>query len=287
MTQDDGPSDAPPNGFPQRLRSVATRWLTRESEALKSALVRTPFEEPARRIRRVILAPIHAKHPELRDIHEEGELVDRVMEMSLRSDSRCIDVGCHLGSMLSLFLRLAPDGHHIAFEPMPDKVARLRRRFPEVEVHALALADRKGEVRFMCNRSQSGFSGLTAHGDPGDVFEEVTVRSARLDDIIGDDEHIDMLKVDVEGNEISVLRGARETIRRVRPRLLFESTRSGLEGSGRTPSDVWQVVCDELGYTIYTPRDFTENGAPLDHEAFVQAHVYPFRAFNFVGVPPT
>ena len=52
-----------------------------------------------------------------------------------------MDIGCHIGSMLSTILRLAPRGQHWAFEPTPSKAAWLRAKFPEVEVREMALTE--------------------------------------------------------------------------------------------------------------------------------------------------
>ena len=48
-----------------------------------------------------------------------------VMTSILRRDSCCIDVGANEGEMLQEMLRLAPQGRHLAFEPLPDYAERL------------------------------------------------------------------------------------------------------------------------------------------------------------------
>jgi hypothetical protein len=49
--------------------------------------------------------------------------------------------------MVSLLMKLAPDGRHMAVEPTPEKARWLRKKFPEVEVRAEALDDLVPEDR--------------------------------------------------------------------------------------------------------------------------------------------
>lgn len=97
----------------------------------------------------------------------------------LRPDANCLDIGCHLGSMLSEIVRLAPRGNHIAFEAIPEKVSFLRRKFPGVRIHDTALSDEEGTSSFFINEKRTGFSGLARHGEG--VFRETVVRCRRLD----------------------------------------------------------------------------------------------------------
>ena len=42
-----------------------------------------------------------------------------VMEKTLASDSTCIDIGCNKGIILELMIKYSPNGHFLAFEPLP------------------------------------------------------------------------------------------------------------------------------------------------------------------------
>lgn len=43
-----------------------------------------------------------------------------VMRLVLENNSNCVDVGCHKGEILDEVIKLAPEGLHFAFEPLPD-----------------------------------------------------------------------------------------------------------------------------------------------------------------------
>ena len=140
--------------------------------------------------------------------------------------ARFLDVGAHIGSVVAEVLGRCPGTQVIAIEAMPDKAESLRRMFPGIAVHACAAGDREGEVSFFVDRRQSGFSSL---GRPrcthsaGNVHE-IRVPLRRLDDVVGlGAPSIDAMKIDVEGAELGVLRGADQLVETHRPTIMFES----------------------------------------------------------------
>jgi FkbM family methyltransferase len=244
---------------------------------LRYRLIRTPLQEPAVFLRGA-LDWRRFTRPQFNRLRGEDQRMLRIMKQVLRPRSNCIDVGCHYGSMLSRMTRLAPHGRHLAFEAIPDKVGFLRRKFPDVDIRQIALSDRDGQATFWINTGQTGFSGLQRHGDG--KFEPITVTCARLDDEIPDDRRFDLVKVDVEGAELLVLRGAATFFRRDRPHLLFECGPDGPAMFGFTADDLFEEVRD-LGYAVYTTRGWLGGEHPLDVAGFRRALEYPYEAFNF------
>ena len=203
--------------------------------------------------------------------------------MILTSEANTIDIGAHLGSQLSLQVRLAHRGRHMAFEPVPQKARWLRQKFPEVDVREVALHERASRNEFFVNTARPGYSGLRPHEAKEGDFYRITVQQQSLDDVLGDSAEIDFIKIDVEGGELFVLKGAVGVLARCKPTLLFESTSSGLQAWGLCPDDLFQFL-NEHGYRIYLPRSFVSAGRALEREEFAAAHEYPFWAFNFIAV---
>src|SRR4051794_21084275 len=114
-------------------------------DSFKASVIRTPFERPLNWVRRIRGRLEIRKHPEFRELFFESERIELALERLIGKTSNCIDVGCHLGSMLSTIMRLAPRGRHLAFEPVATKAALLRRKFPEVEIHEAALGETPGQ----------------------------------------------------------------------------------------------------------------------------------------------
>lgn len=253
-------------------------------EYIKHLLVRTPLEEPAQKIRDLLESKQRKKHPELKEIYIEPQRTEQVMQRLIGNSSNCIDIGCHLGSTLSKILKLAPQGHHIAVEPLPHKAHWLKRKFPEVDVRELALSSTAGEVSFYYNNNQSGFSGLHQHGAANHTVTKLTVKCEQLDNILPPTHRVDFIKLDVEGGELAVLQGAAKLLRRCRPALLFECTLLGLSHFGFTSAEIFELLSQQYSYSVFLLKDLIDDGEPLNFEQFDKALQFPFKAFNFVAV---
>jgi FkbM family methyltransferase len=200
----------------------------------------------ARRLRRRFL-PAHVR-ADIRDM----ELLVALMEEVLGPDSDCLDVGAHAGSVLAELVRLAPDGCHVAWEPLPEFAERLRRAYPDVEVREAALSDEAARREFAHVLAEPGWSGLVARPTPaGGRVETIVVQTERLDDVLPDGVRPAFMKIDVEGAEERVLRGAVETLRRHRPVIAFEHGRGSADHYGSGPHTIHRLLVGELGYEIF------------------------------------
>ncbi len=255
-------------------------------DIVKSYLVGTRLGELAEGVRWIMSAPERKRHPELSDLHQEGSRIKIAVGRLINESSNCIDVGCHVGSMLDLFVKMAPRGHHIAFEPVPWKARWLVRKYPQVQVKQMALSDMTGEVEFSIVLGHSGFSGLATAQSRSQRTREIKVACERLDRLVPADHRVDLLKVDVEGAELMVFRGAEGVLQRDRPPIIFESARDAMTLFGRKPADIFDHLAGQYDYSLFTPRGFLEGAKPLTPEEFDSAHDYPFKAFNFLAIPP-
>jgi FkbM family methyltransferase len=250
----------------------------------KHLLVRTPLEGPAKKLQHLLGLPKRLRHPELRELHLEDDRMHETMRRLIKSDSNCIDIGCHIGATLSLILKLAPPGKHFAFEPVPQKAAWLQKKFPEVTVKQMALSEQSGPLTFTENITRPGFSGFISTTEPADHTRQITVDCDRLDNVIPSDHRVDFIKIDVEGAELLVLRGAMQTIGRCHPAIVFESGPGGAKKFGFTREQLFSFLTTDLGYSIYFFKDFLSGSSPLALATFEDASRYPFKAFNYVAI---
>ncbi|MEM1098876.1 MAG: FkbM family methyltransferase [Planctomycetota bacterium] len=192
--------------------------------------------------------------------------------------------------------RVGPSGRVDTVEPDAQKAAWLTRRC--ANVHRVALSDEPGEATFFVNVKRRGFSGLRRHGAEtagADGVLEQRVPVETLDRLHPADAPLRLIKIDVEGAELAALRGGAETIRRCRPTIVFECTRSGMDAFGYDSDAMFAFFRDELDYEIFLLEDHLANldtpGAAgtsrpaMTQAQFADAHVFPWRAYNYVGVP--
>ena len=171
-----------------------------------------------------------------------------LMAFTLAADANCIDVGAHGGAVLREIVRCAPSGTHIAFEPLPAQASALRCAFPAVDVREIAVSDENGTASFVHVRSNPEMSGLRERDYPGpQQTERMTVRTCRLDDALPDGYVPALVKIDVEGAELRVLRGAIETLRRYRPSVIFEHGVGGPTTTTRMPRRQYTNSLARLG----------------------------------------
>lgn len=252
--------------------------------SIKAFLVGTPLEAAALRLRWLLNFPQRRRHPELWGIYLEEEHLPRVLKRLLKRNSSAVDVGAHIGSFTSLLLQTSPQGKHVAIEASPSKGAWLRKRFPSVDVQSVAISDSNGTAMFQEDIKFPGFSRLSAEAS-NDHCISYSVETRRLDDLLSGRD-VDLIKIDVEGLELSVLRGATETIKKCRPPIIFEcGAEYALRDQGISRRDLYDYLTQELHYSIFTFADFLFDKGAMEFDEFRRCGLYPFVAFNFIALP--
>jgi FkbM family methyltransferase len=170
---------------------------------------------------------------------ETVEVLGRILSL----DSNCIDVGAHEGAILRRLVELAPRGKHFAFEPLPMQAARLREHFPGATVCEVALSDSSGTTTFQHVVSRPGYSGLRRREYPrlDERVETIVVHTTTLDATVPETLPVTFVKIDVEGAELLVLRGAVKTLTRWLPYVVFEHGLGAADHYGTRPEEVYDL----------------------------------------------
>jgi FkbM family methyltransferase len=165
-----------------------------------------------------------------------------------------LDIGASRGLYTYHLSRLAREVH--AFEPHVHSFNRLstmvhRFRLTNVTLHNVALSDYHGEAGFvvprMVGQSDEGWSHLAG----ADERVDCSVPVRRLDDCRFP--QVSFIKCDVEGAELLVLRGGRNTITEHRPALLLETEDRHAGRYGFRAADVFEFMAN-LGYRAFRLR---------------------------------
>lgn len=194
-----------------------------------------------------------------------------------------IDIGAHIGSVISGVHTHEPSVKIIALEAIPTKADNLQKKFPYATVHCCAVSDTEGEASFFINTIRSGYSSLSRPSHQQDSFKEITVPLKPIDTLINAID-IDAIKIDVEGAELAAIRGSRKTIEKNRPTIMFESGPEEDSDLGYSKSELWQEL-EQLGYMILIPNRVAHDDQGLSLEGFLESHIYPRRTTNYFAIP--
>lgn len=196
----------------------------------------------------------------------------RAISSGLPRGAVFFDVGAHIGyDSLKASEIVGESGRVVAFEPNPNTVAQLKSNVEasgarNVLIQPIACTDRETTLTLF-DSTLGGNSGSTSlsRENAGPLTRSYTVRGRRIDDVVRELglERVDVLKADVEGAELIVLRGATETLRRFHPKLILEVVPRQLANMGTSVAELESLV-RSLGYTTiktvdYKNREYTAN----------------------------
>jgi len=140
----------------------------------------------------------------------------RIYTEILKRGMRVVDVGAHVGYYTLLASKRVGDkGMVYAFEPNPYNFAILKYNVNlntkrNIKLYNLALGDQEGEILFCHDVKRSNLSRIIF--DNKECYgRTIRVRQTTLDNIIGD-ETVDVIRMDVEGYEYRILKGAKKIL---------------------------------------------------------------------------
>lgn len=195
---------------------------------------------------RFVLDPRDGRGPAFADEHE-AEL--NFLLANLRPQDVVLDIGANGGLFTVILAKaLGSTGHVYAFEPEPRNLGRLRRNvqlneLANVTILPHAVSDRTGKGWLHLSKTHNGLhrmhpSRLCRH--------QLEVQCIRLDEFAPvADRGVDVVKIDVEGHELQVLRGMAEVIDRTPGiKLFMEFCPRWLEEAGSHPETVLRMLAD-------------------------------------------
>jgi FkbM family methyltransferase len=186
----------------------------------------------------------------------EFAFIDRVLAPGMT----VVDVGANDG-LYTVFAarRVGPSGRVLAVEPSSRERANLarnveRNKLSNVTVWPSALGAVAGQANLkIAHGLHAGHNtfGTFAYDDVLAVDSEL-VAVETLDDVVQRRalEHVDFIKVDVEGAEVGVLQGARQVLMSSRPLLLIEANEPALQAQGTSVQELLTLLRSEFRYDI-------------------------------------
>ena len=219
-------------------------------------------------------------------------LTKEIIKKYIQKSHNCIDVGCHKGEILSLLIKYAPDGKHFAFEPIPYLYQNLKAMFKgKATILPYALSNNNGKTKFQLVKNAPAYSGIRKrkYEIQNPEIEEIIVEKRTLDFIIHVNEIINFIKIDVEGGEFDVLKGAENLLKKHKPIILFECGKGASDHYDTSPNDLFDFLNKEIDLKIYTLQSFIKEQKSLSKSEFehhfetsteyyfIAAHINAFR----------
>jgi len=194
------------------------------------------------------------------------------------------DVGGHHGLMAIVSARaVGSHGKVVTFEPNPQSCKILQDNcrlncIDNIRIEPVALSDREGETRFFAQQGDVTWNSSIirefATQAGRDEVVEFTVPLTALDAYVQCTHMVpNVLKIDAEGAEIMILRGAQKTIEQHRPALVMEFNPESAQAAGVRISDIVRWLQD-LGYslTVLRPNPFWRYSFHCREEFSEQLH---------------
>ena len=189
-------------------------------------------------------------------------LTTNLLSKELKKDMVCLDVGGNIGYYTLLESNIIGDnGKVIAIEPSPPNFQHLMKNLEiqdtkNVEAYNFAAGDVDGTVNFLVYQESNGSFTIPDGETTNLPGELIKVEAKRLDTFLDElnIDHVDFVRMDVEGYEFHIIQGMKDTIQKSKPMFQIEVHASLL---GKEGTQNFLKHFQNLGYEAkyYVPRD--------------------------------
>jgi len=181
-------------------------------------------------------------------VHRFEREVTSFIDTACRKGFVVLDIGANIGAHALRFARIVGKGGQIyAFEPTDFAYAKLQKNislnsFGNIKTYQVALANQNLEQQTISYRSSWRSDGRQTQASS-------VIDFVRLDDWAAENKigRLDIIKIDVDGNEFSVLDGGRELLNTFKPMVIAEVGAWHFENSQRNP---WCIL-EDMGYRFW------------------------------------
>lgn len=185
----------------------------------------------------------------------------KVLQDLYLSGTYMFDVGANLGLIAIPLLSSIPDCKIVSFEPSPNSLPWLKRTIAGASLATRwrlvekAVADIRGSAKFAISIPEEGlYDGLQATGRaPGSRAVEVSVTTLDAEWREVGCPPVSLIKIDVEGGELGVIRGATDCLAQTRPWILTEWNRQNLQAYNIDPTKLITTATENRYYLYALP----------------------------------
>ena len=218
------------------------------------------------------------------------ELTKKIMGLVLSIGDEAVDIGVNYGQFLTyLSMLVGAYGKVIGFEPIEDLYELNLQKIHEKNIQNIflnnyALSDFEGVSEFTVFNEAKGYSGLKENIIPNPMFDvnntsKIEVLVKKLDSFIKKFKNLKLIKIDVEGAELLVLKGAEQLLVEYKPVIVFEFGMRTARSFHYNQKDIYDFFI-LYGYSIYLMCGLKLN----TYEEFLAADKF---IYNFLAIHDT
>ena len=191
------------------------------------------------------------------------ELTTKLFKETVKEGDVVVDLGANVGYFTLLAARLAgPKGRVYSFEPEPNNFSVLLRNieingYSNVVPNQKAVSDSIGKMQLFIDNDDTGGHSIYPGGSGG---RHIDIDVVSLDDFFKDKEkRINVIKMDIEGAEMSALSGMKGTLK-ANPNLkiFIEFYFPAIKRSGEKPEEVARKLLEEYNFSIVALGEYTQ-----------------------------
>lgn len=183
-------------------------------------------------------------------------------------NSMVLDVGANIGVYSVSFAKAFPNIQVHSFEPNQFSITRFLKnasmnKLSNLHLHKTGVGSSPGTLDLFSHKDcELGGATFLASQRQSEMSECIPVEVVALDHVFkGSERNISLIKIDVQGFELEVLKGAKELIRTHRPYILFEHEDVNFqdEVSAKSAKEGLKRFFDENGYLAYYVTRYDHN----------------------------
>ena len=189
------------------------------------------------------------------------EIIDSIFSEYIKPRDTLIDVGANIGThTIHLVNQVEKNGKVYAFEPFENNLRELEKKIninkltTRVKTHQMALSNNTGKSDFEIFKDRPAVCGFIERPwYDKSKMEVITVEVDFIDNVFDKIQKIDLIKIDAEGADFDIVKGARKCINYSRPLIVFEG--------GRLKANPGKLY-------KYTEKDFREFFKSINYEVY-------------------
>jgi FkbM family methyltransferase len=171
-----------------------------------------------------------------------------------------VDVGANIGFESLYFAKKYPNCKIYSYEPTSYafnslKISKEINFLSNLTIYKLGLGESEYNIEIHSPTSQTknkGLSSIKNNYDLDSTFEKEPIQVVSLDSHLKDETKVSLIKIDTQGYELNILIGAKETIRRCKPVILFEHEDEYYENPKATRIEIFKIL-SACNYKIFVP----------------------------------